>query len=99
MLELRSYLELEPQGRGLLRRGTAVNPSEEFRRHAAECGRMASSRRGNEKATWSQMAARWLACAKQADDAHAAVQFRIEADRSKPHRRLASRWNHESRVG
>jgi ribulose-phosphate 3-epimerase len=45
-----------------------MNAAEEFRRHAAECGRMASSRRGNEKATWSQMAARWLACAKQADD-------------------------------
>jgi hypothetical protein len=60
-----------------------MNLSEEFRRHAAECGRMASSRRGSEKATWSQMAARWLACAKQADDAYAAVQSRIErTDRS-----------------
>src|SRR6202521_2593681 len=76
----------------------AMNPSEEFRRHAAECGRMASSRRGSEKATWSEMAARWIACAKQADDAYAAVQFRIEADRSKPHRRLATRWTHEPRV-
>jgi len=75
-----------------------MNPSEEFRRHAAECGRMAGSRRGNEKATWSLMAARWLECAKQADDAYAAVRFRIEADRSKPRRRLAHRWNHEPRV-
>src|SRR5450755_3243696 len=98
MLELRSYLELEPQGRGLLRRGTAVNPSEEFRRHAAECGRMASSRRGDERTTWSQMAARWLTCAKQADDAYAAVQFRIEEDRLKPHRRLDTRWTHEPRI-
>jgi hypothetical protein len=76
-----------------------MNPAEEFRRHAAECGRMASSRRGNEKTTWSQMAARWLACAKQADDdAYAAMQFRIEADRSKPHKRLAPRWAHVPRV-
>jgi hypothetical protein len=26
------------------------------------------------------------------------VQLRIEADRSKPHRRLATRWTHEPRV-
>jgi hypothetical protein len=76
----------------------AMNPAEEFRRHAAECGRVASSRRGDEKATWSQMAARWLACAKQADDAYTAVRFRIEADRSKPHRKLTRRWPHEPRV-
>jgi hypothetical protein len=75
-----------------------VNPSEEFRRHAAECGRMASSRRGDERTTWSQMAARWLTCAKQADDAYAAVQFRIEEDRLKPHRRLDTRWTHEPRI-
>jgi hypothetical protein len=71
-----------------------VSPSEEFRGHAAECERMASSRRGDEKATWSQKAARGLACAKQADDEYAAVQFRIEADRSKPLRRSATKWAH-----
>src|ERR1700732_3073535 len=92
MLELRSYLELAPWGP---RRGAAVNPSEELRHHAAECNRMANSTRGDEKATWSQMAERWLACAKQADDEYAAVQFRIEADRSKPLRRSAARWAHE----
>jgi hypothetical protein len=59
-----------------IRRGAAVNPSEELRHHAAECNRMANSTRGDEKATWSQMAERWLACAKQA------VQFRIKGHRS-----------------
>src|ERR1700730_19280990 len=83
---------------GVLRRGAAVSPSEEFRGHAAECERMATSRRGDEKATWSQMAARWLACAKQADDAYASVQCRIEAGRAKPPRRTAARWTHEPRV-
>ena len=80
MLELRSYLELDPKDVGSIRRGTAVKPWEEFRSHAAECNRMASSTRGDEKATWGQMAERWLACAKQADDAYAAVRFRIEAE-------------------
>jgi hypothetical protein len=43
---------------------------------------MANSTRGDEKATWSQMAERWLACAKQADDEYAAVQLRIKGHRS-----------------
>src|ERR1700674_2701225 len=82
MLELRSYVELDPRDVGFIRRGAAVKPSEELRHHAAECNRMANSTRGGEKATWSQMAERWLVCAKQADDECATVQFRIEAHRS-----------------
>ena len=41
--------------------------SDTFRRHAQECQRMASSSRdAADKATWSQMAKRWLACAEAA---------------------------------
>jgi hypothetical protein len=42
-----------------------MNPSEEFRRHAAECQQMAKfTRDPASKATWSRMAERWLHCAE-----------------------------------
>jgi hypothetical protein len=69
--------------------------SEEFRRQADECKRMASSARGDEKGTWGRMAERWLACAEQADGEYAAVRFR-KMDRSRPHRRPAYRAERES---
>src|ERR1700692_2658600 len=96
MLELPSCLGLDLWIGGLHSEGCAVVPSEEFRRQADECQRMASSTRGDEKGTWSRMAERWLACAKHADGEYAAVQFR-KSDRSKPHRRPA-RWAHEPLV-
>src|SRR6266581_8775881 len=41
-----------------------MNPSEEFRKHAAECRRMARAAADQEeRAAWSGMAARWAACA------------------------------------
>jgi len=42
-----------------------IEVSDHFRRHAAECKRMAKSAHDMiDKATWDQMAARWLACAE-----------------------------------
>ena len=42
-----------------------IDVSDHFRRHAAECTRMAKSAHDMiDKATWDQMAARWLACAE-----------------------------------
>ena len=44
-----------------------MNPSEEFRKHAADCQQMAKSTRDPaSKATWSRMAERWLRCAEVA---------------------------------
>jgi hypothetical protein len=42
-----------------------MDVSEEFRRHAADCKRMAKSSSDLvEKVTWDQMAKRWIACAE-----------------------------------
>jgi hypothetical protein len=42
-----------------------MNPSEEFRRHAAECQQMAKfTRDPASRATWNRMAERWLHCAE-----------------------------------
>ncbi len=52
-----------------------MNPSDEFRRHAAECRRIARSTREQEdKEAWSRMADRWLVCAENAErlNSHAA---------------------------
>jgi hypothetical protein len=41
-----------------------VNPPDEFRKHAAECMRMAAAtRNAKEKAAWTGLAQRWTACA------------------------------------
>ena len=41
-----------------------MNPPDEFRKHAAECMRMAASTRdAKEKASWTGLAQRWTACA------------------------------------
>jgi hypothetical protein len=43
-----------------------MNPAEEFLRHAADCQQMAKfTRDPQSKATWTQMAARWLDCAER----------------------------------
>ena len=50
----------------VFQRASAMDLSDTFRRHAQECQRMASSSRdAADKATWSQMAKRWLACARR----------------------------------
>ena len=42
-----------------------MNPPDEFRKHAAECMRMAASTRdAKEKAAWAGLARRWSACAE-----------------------------------
>ncbi|MGA7486078.1 MAG: hypothetical protein WBW74_03935 [Xanthobacteraceae bacterium] len=42
-----------------------MNPSEEFRKHAAECQQMAKfTRDPASRATWSRMAERWMRCAE-----------------------------------
>ena len=42
-----------------------MNPPDEFRKHAAECMRVAASTRdAKEKAAWTGLARRWTACAE-----------------------------------
>jgi hypothetical protein len=52
-----------------------MNPSEEFRRHAAECGQMANFLHDkNNRAAWNNIADRYLRCAQWYDSTHAAAQ-------------------------
>ena len=56
-------LELAPQRRPIHR---SVNPTDEFRRHAADCERMAKfTRDPQSKETWNRMAQRWTECAER----------------------------------
>jgi hypothetical protein len=49
-----------------------MNPSEKFRRFAAECEAMSKSAKSPEsKATWHGIAARWILFAEVADDRYA----------------------------
>ena len=67
-----------------------MNLSDTFRSHAQECQRMASSMRdAADKATWSQMAKRWLAYAEYYEDRRSAFGTRTETR----HRRTHSRWD------
>jgi hypothetical protein len=65
-----------------------MNPSEEFRRHAAECQQMAKfTRDPASKATWSRMAERWLRCADAFQRQHPALppaRRRSPAGRQRP---------------
>ena len=55
-------------------------------RHAQECRRMATSTRdAADKATWSQMAKRWLACAEYHEDEQSALGTRAESRHRKIH--------------
>jgi hypothetical protein len=52
-----------------------MDPAAEFRRHADECRRMALSTANLEdRASWNQLAARWLACATQFEKQAKAAQ-------------------------
>jgi hypothetical protein len=43
-----------------------INPTDEFRRHAADCERMAKfTRDPQSKETWNRMAQRWAECAER----------------------------------
>ena len=45
-----------------------MDPSEEFRRHASECGQMAKFRRdAKNRAAWNSIAERYLRCAQWYD--------------------------------
>jgi len=68
---------------------SAMNLSDTFRSHAQECQRMASSMRdAADKATWSQMAKRWLAYAEYYEDRRSAFGTRAETRRQTTY----SRW-------
>jgi len=57
-----------PPELGAQRRRTnhSINPSEEFRRHAVECQRMAKITRDREsRETWNRLAQRWTECAER----------------------------------
>ena len=55
-------------GRNLSHGQTAMNPSEELRRHAIECGQMANFLRDkNNSAEWNRIAERYLRCAQWYD--------------------------------
>jgi hypothetical protein len=48
-----------------------MNPSEELRRHAVECGQMANFLRNKENsAAWKSIAERYLRCAQWYDTRH-----------------------------
>jgi hypothetical protein len=52
-----------------------MNPTEEFKRHAAECELMAKfTRDPQSRATWSHMAERWVRCAELFESQSAAAQ-------------------------
>jgi hypothetical protein len=54
---------------------TFVNPPDEFRKHAAECKRMAASTRdAKEKAAWTGLAQRWTACAEASEARYSVVR-------------------------
>ena len=60
--------------------------SDTFRSHAQECQQMASfARDAVDKATWSQMAKRWQACAKYYEDQLSALEIQAETRRRKTH--------------
>jgi hypothetical protein len=63
-----------------------MNLSDTFRSHAQECQRMASSARDAvDKATWSQMAKRWQACAKYHEDQLSALDIQAETRHRRTH--------------
>lgn len=49
-----------------------MNPPDEFRKHAAECKRMAAATRdAKEKAAWTGLAQRWTECATVSEACYA----------------------------
>jgi hypothetical protein len=64
---------------------------EEFQRHAAECQEMAKSTRDPaSRATWNEMADRWLRCAQSASAHPISKPF---AGKHRP-RKVAPTWSH-----
>ena len=76
-----------------------MNPSEELRRHAVECGQMATFLRNKENsAAWNTIAERYLRCA-QWYDSRRSMADRLKEQRrqkgSRPHSDVAA--NHTDR--
>jgi hypothetical protein len=69
-----------------------MNPSEEFRKFAAECRVMAKFTRSPEsKATWGHLATRWARCAESYDlDPSAAILDRMAKRHRRPVRDVSS---------
>jgi len=68
----------------------------EFRKHAADCEKMAKVSNDREtKAAWKRMAERWLACAKLAEDQDLFQRHRVEEKSLKAVSQLGGRrpWN------
>ena len=65
----------------------------EFRKHAADCGKMAKVSNDREtKAVWKRMAERWLLCAKLAEDQDLFQRRRAEEKSLKAPRRPLHGW-------
>jgi hypothetical protein len=62
-------------------------PAQEFRMHAEECRRSAEATRSKEeRQAWSEMADRWLACARLAEEEYAALERHRQAGPGHRHR-------------
>jgi hypothetical protein len=69
-----------------------MSPSEEFRRHAAECRSMAGFLHdANSRAMWMSLAERWLRCAERYEQQLTSTQNEKTA---KYHRRGGRRLSH-----
>jgi len=67
-----------------------MTPSEEFRRHAAECQRMARSTPDRQnKETWKSLAQRWMTCADLADRATELAHASNGTKHTRPSKRFA----------
>lgn len=71
---------------------TAMNPIDEFLRHAGDCEQMAKfTRDPASKATWNRMAERWLQCAERFKSESLAAHHYMATKR---HRNPAPGWAH-----
>jgi hypothetical protein len=71
-----------------------LNPSEEFRKYAADCNRMAKlSRDKQDRTAWNQLAERWIVCAVQAESRYPPAHLQAR-ESAKRHRRAAHSWSH-----
>jgi hypothetical protein len=71
---------------------TAMNPPDEFLKHAADCEQMAKFTRDPESmATWNRMAERWRRCAEIFTSQNSGARHQMPA---KPHRHPVPGWAH-----
>ncbi len=70
--------------------GSPMNISAEFRKRAAECGRMAKTTPDPfDRGVWKRLAERWLRCAELVDNRSLSAQH--HSDLSREQRRSAAR--------